>query len=270
MAEIKRTAGFALAALAVALTFLGIVLAATDSNPSGIAKDSLALGGNPPRSASLLMTVSTGQSYTVTATISMNFNTARAQALVSFPLLFSQTSVELRLIGDHVYAEAADISSGKWLEITAHPPAFFGFGLALELTQPGQDLKLVDGFQHKSVTTSGYSTIYNFSSNDVALSNVLASPKKTVLGSLNITVTTGASGEVTGATMTSRSRHDMSKITVQVLSYNKTTKVSAPLASDVSAQKVSSVQQLFSSTSIVSLLLPDNFATLGQGTSTLS
>ena len=113
MAAFKKSSGIALAALATSLTIIGVVLAATDPNPSGIPKDPLVLNGNPPRSASLLLTVANGQSYTVSATINANFRDSRAEAIVEFPLLFSQTSVEFRLVGDHVYAEAADISSGK-------------------------------------------------------------------------------------------------------------------------------------------------------------
>jgi len=268
MAAFKKSYAVALAALALALTFMGIVLAATDPNPSEIPKDALVLDGIPPRSASLLVTVSNGQSYTVSATINANFDTSRAEAIVSFPLLFSQTSVELRLIGNHVFAEAADISSGKWLEIDAQPPSFFG--IALELTQPASDLRMIKGFHHHSITQSGYATTYDFSSNDVALTNVLATPKKTVLGSLDITVTTGASGEVTGATMIARSRHDMSKVTVQVLAYNKRTDVAAPAPSDINSLPVASFRQLFATTSIATLLLPSNLTSLIEGNSQIS
>ena len=259
MAAFKKSSGIALAVLASALTFMGVVLAATDSNPSGISKDPLVLNGVPPRSTSLLMTISNGQSYNVSATINVNFATSRVDAIVQFPLLFSQTSVDLRLVGDHVYAEAADISSGKWLEIGAHPPSFFGF--ALEMTQPAPDLNLIKSFQHETVAHDGYFTTYDFSSNEVALTNVLGTPKMTVLGSLDITITTGSGGEITGATMTSRSRHDMSKITVQVLSYNKPARIEAPSTSDVNPLKVSSLRQLFSTTSIATLLLPCDVTT---------
>ncbi len=267
MAEFKKSYGIALALVAFALTITGVVLAATDSNPSGIAKDSLALHGVPPSSASLLVTVTNGQSYDVSATMNVNFDTSRAEAIVQFPLLFSQTSVDLRLVGDHLYAEAADISSGKWLEIDENPPPFFG--IALELTQPGPDLRLINGFQHENTTRNGYSTTFDFSSHNVAVTNVLHSPRKTVLGSLDITVTTGASGEVTGATMTTRSRHDMSAITVQVLSYNQRTVITAPSPGDISAHKVSSLSQLFS-TSLATLLLPANFSALLSGTAQVS
>jgi hypothetical protein len=268
MATFKKSYAVLLGVLALSLTFMGIVLAATDPNPSGIAKDALVLGGVPPRSASLLVNVSNGQSYTVSATINVNFDTSRAEAIVQFPLLFSQTSVELRLIGDHVYAEAADISSGKWLEIDENPPSFFG--IALELTQPASDLRQIKGFRHDSVTESGYATTYDFSSDDVALTNVLATPKKTVLGSLDITVTTGASGEVTGATMIARSKHDMSKVTVQVLAYNKRTVVAAPAPSEINSLPIASFGQLFATTSIATLLLPSNFTSLIEGNSQIS
>jgi hypothetical protein len=268
MAEFKKSYGIVLALLAFALTFMGVVLAATDQNPSGIPRDSLTLNGDPPHSASVLVTISNGQSYDVSATINVNFDTSRAEALMQFPLLFTQTSVEFRLVGDHVYAEAADISSGKWLEIDEHPPSFFG--IALELTQPGPDLNLIKGFDHETSTKSGYATTWDFSSDEVALTNVLSAPRKTVLGSLDVTVTTGASGEVTGATMTSRTKHDMSKITVQVLSYNQRTTIVAPASNDVSSLKVGSLRQLFSSASIATLLLPENLSSLGQGTSQVS
>jgi hypothetical protein len=268
MAAFKKSYALSLAALALSLTFMGIAFAVTDPNPSGIPKDALVLHGIPPRSASLLVTVSNGQSYSVSATINANFDTARAQAIVQFPLLFSQTSVELRLVGDHLYAEAADVSSGKWLEIDEHPPSFFG--VSLELTQPAPDLQLIKGFHHESTTQNGYATTYDFSSGEVALTNVLASPRTTVLGSLDITVTTGSSGEVTGATMTSRSRHDMSKIVVQVLSYNKRAVITAPASSDINSLKISSLGQLFSGTSIATLLLPENLSSLLQGTSQVS
>ncbi|MGD0853287.1 MAG: hypothetical protein ABSA07_08015 [Acidimicrobiales bacterium] len=268
MAAFKKSSGIALAALATSLTIIGVVLAATDPNPSGIPKDPLVLNGNPPRSASLLLTVANGQSYTVSATINANFRDSRAEAIVEFPLLFSQTSVEFRLVGDHVYAEAADISSGKWLEFNENPPSFFG--IALELTQPGPDLALIKSFHHETVTKSGYSKTYDFSNNEVPLTNVLGSPRKTVLGSLDITVTTGSGGEVTGATMTSRTRHDMSKFTVQVLSYNRRTTIAAPPPGDVNPLKVSSLRQLFSSTTLATLLLPENFSSLAQGSAQVS
>ena len=110
---------------------------------------------------------------------------------MQFPLLFTQTSVEFRLVGDHVYAEAADISSGKWLEINEHPPSFFG--IALELTQPGPDLQLIKGFRSRDDRRRAATPPRaNFSSNEVAADQrTQLTASKTVLGSLDVTVTTG-------------------------------------------------------------------------------
>jgi len=61
----------------------------------------------------------------------------------------------------------------------------------------------------------------------------------------------------------------MSKINVQVLSYNKRTEISAPSPREVNPLKVTSLRQLFS-TSIATLLLPENLASLVEGTSQVS
>jgi hypothetical protein len=50
----------------------------------------------------LLVTVSTGQSYTLSANVNVNFAKSSVDAVVHFPLVFSVTSVDLRLVGKHV------------------------------------------------------------------------------------------------------------------------------------------------------------------------
>src|SRR5665213_2490710 len=102
MAAFKKSYGIALALVAFSLTFMGIVFAATDSNPSGIPKDGLVLNGIPPRSASLLVTGKSGQYDPGSATINVNFDSSRAADIVQFPLFFSQTAVDRRRVGDHV------------------------------------------------------------------------------------------------------------------------------------------------------------------------
>lgn len=266
MADFKRSAGIALAVLATALTVFGVVFAATDANPKGVTKDPLVLNGYPPKSADLLVTVSTGQSYTVSANVNVNFHASTVEAIVRFPFVFSVTSVDLRLVGSHVYARAADISSGSWLTFAVHPPAFFG--LSLEMTRP--DISFIDGFTHKSVTKSGYATTYNFSRNDVALRNVLGPAKNSVvLGSLHLSITVGSQDEVSGATMTMKSRQASTKIVVQVLSYNQPAVIDAPPATDVKTVVGSTLPQLFASTSITSLLFPDNLTSLLLGSQQL-
>ncbi len=265
--QFKRSAGIALAAFATALTVFGVIYAATDSNTSGVAKDPFALHGYPPKTADLLVTVSTGQSYTLSANVDVNFNASTVDAIVHFPLVFSVTSVDLRLVGTHVYAQAADISSGTWLSFPVRPPGFFG--LALEMTKP--DIAFIKGLKETSVTKSGYQTTYNYRRNDVALRNVLGAAKNAVvLGSLKLSVTEGGAQEFTGGVMTMKSAHAMTRVTVQVLSYNQPVDVAAPSPSDVKPVVGSTLPSLFASSSITSILIPENFSSLILGSQQVS
>jgi hypothetical protein len=265
--QFKRPAALALAALATALTIFGVVYAATDSNVAGVAKDPFALHGSPPKTADLLVTVSTGQSYTLSANVNVNFAKSSVDAVVHFPLVFSVTSVDLRLVGKHVYAEATDISSGTWLAFTVHPPAFFG--LSLEVTKP--DISFIKGLKETSVTKNGYQTTHSYSRNNVAMRNILGSAKNdVVLGSLKLSVTEGSSQEFTGGMMIMKSAHAMTKVTVQVLSYNQPAVITAPSAKDVKTIVGSTLPQLFASSSITSILIPENFASLILGSQQVS
>jgi hypothetical protein len=265
--QFKRPAGIALAVLATALTIFGVVYAATDSNSSGVAKDPFALHGYPPKSVDLLVTVSTGQSYTLSANVNVNFTTSSADAVVHFPLVFSVTSVDLRLVGKHIYAEAADISSGSWLAFPVKPPGFFG--LSLEVTKP--DIAFIKGMKQTSITKNGYQTTHNYSRKDVALRNILGSAKNAVvLGSLKLSISEGSNQEFTGGVMTMQSAHAMTKIIVQVLSYNQPAKIDAPSAKDVKTIVGSTLPQLFSTSSITSILIPENFTSLILGSQQLS
>jgi hypothetical protein len=265
--QFKRSAGIALALFASALTVFGVVYAATDSNSTGVAKDPFVLHGYPPKSADLLVTVSTGQSYTLSANVNVNFSTSSAEALVHFPLVFSVTSVDLRLVGQRVYAQAADISSGTWLAFPVTPPGFFG--LSLEMTKP--DISFIKGLKETAVTKSGYETTYNYGRDNVALRNLVGAAKNAVvLGSLKLSVTEGASQEFTGGEMIMKSAHAMTKVTVQVLSYNQPVTIAAPPSKDVKTIVGSTLPQLFKSSSITSILIPENFTSLLLGSQEVS
>jgi hypothetical protein len=170
-------------------------------------------------------------------------------------------------VGKHVYAEAADISSGTWLSFPVSPPAFFG--LSLEVTKP--DIAFIKGLKETSVTRDGFQTTHNYSRNDVALRNILGSSSKAVvLGSLKLSVSQGSFQEFTGATLTMKSAHAMTKVTVQVLSYNRPAVIEAPSSKDVKTVVGSTLPQIFASSSITSILIPENFTSLILGSQQLS
>jgi hypothetical protein len=261
MAVSKRTGATLLAVVALGLSVTGVVLAATDSNPGGSSKDPLVLNGYPPRSANILLTVSTGQPYKLSANVNMDFTTNRVDATVQFPLVFTMASVDLRLVDKHLYVGSAAASSGSWFSLPMKQPALFG--LALEMTKP--DIALISGFSHETKTKSGYITTYDFTRDNVAVSNPLGTTTASIaVGSLDWSISTGSQGEVTQSTITVRSGHRTTTISAVVLSYNHSGHISAPPADKVHPFDKSLIKKLLGSASISSILLPQNLSSLGQ------
>src|SRR5579863_6093442 len=109
----RKVAAAGLAVAALALTVTGVVLAATDPNAGGNQKDPLALNGYPPRTAQLRVVVSTGQAYTVSADLQI-------------PLLFSATTVDLRLVAGHLFASSPNLGAivgSQWVSTRVHIPS---------------------------------------------------------------------------------------------------------------------------------------------------
>jgi len=250
-----------LAVVALALTVTGVVIAATDSNPSSLAKDPLLLHGYPPKTANLLVTLSTGASFGLSANVAVNFDASTVDATVQFPLVVTTAAVELRLLNKHLYARSADVSSGPWLSLAYKTPALFG--VALEMTKP--DIKLITGFTTESITKSGYSTTYTFYRDHVALQSLLGSSKSTsTLGSIRWSITVGGGGEVTQSTIRTTSKKSSTTLSVTVLSYNKPVKVVAPSGKNVTPISSAALGHLLNAEKFTSFLIPKNLMTLSQ------
>jgi hypothetical protein len=263
MAVSTRTGAFALGILALALTVTGVALAATDSNPSGVAKDPLVLNGYPPKSADILVNISTGQSYSVQANVTFNFVSNRVEATVQVPLVFSGVNADVRMVNNHLYASSANLTSvigANWLSTKLSLPALYGY--SLELVKP--DIALIAGFGHESITKSGYSTTFVFSRDNVAVSALGAKGKLPSVGSIVWSITTGRQGEVSASTITISNKSSMTKISATVLSYNKPAHIDAPPASDVKPVSSSFLTKLLGSTPITQLLMPQNLTSLGS------
>ena len=249
----------ALAAVALALSATGVVLAATDSNPGGLAKDPLVLNGYPPSSAQLVVHVTTGANFDLSANIAVNFTANKVDAIVSIPTVVSAAAIELRLIANHLYARSAAQSSGPWQDAKVKTPSLFG--VALEFTKP--DIKLITGFQ-ETVTKSGYSTTYVLYRNHVALTNLFGSSSTSVLGSVRWTITVGSQGEVAMSSVTVKSKNTTTTLSVTVSSYNQPANVVTP--TDVKAIPLAQIDKLLTSKSFPTLLIPRNLTSLSQAT----
>ncbi|MHB8378689.1 MAG: hypothetical protein ACYDB2_02075 [Acidimicrobiales bacterium] len=259
MAAKQRFMALALAAVALALSVTGVVLAATDSNPGELAKDPLVLNGYPPSTAKLSVQLSVGSAFDLSANVAVNFTANKVDAVVSIPSVLSGTAIEVRLTANQLYARSAAQSSGPWMEATLKMPSLFG--VALELTKP--DIKLLTGFR-ETATKSGYSTTYVLYRDHVALTNLLSLSSTSVLGSIRWTITVGSQGEVAASSITEKSGHTSTTLSVTVQSYNQAVRVTTP--SDVKAIPLSSIEKLLTSKNIPALLVPRNLTSLSQTT----
>ncbi|HVA70204.1 MAG TPA: hypothetical protein VNF08_02635 [Acidimicrobiales bacterium] len=261
MAVKTRFMALALVVVALALTVTGVVIAATDSNPGTSIKDPLALNGYPPSSADLLVTLSTGAPFGLSANVDVNFKSNRVDAVVRFPLVVATAAIEVRLIHDHLYARSADASSGPWLAAALKTPSLFG--VALEMTKP--DIGLITGFDHKTVSKSGYSTTYNFYRDRLAVSSLLGSAtSSSVIGSVRWIITVGNQGEVSQSMLTVKTKKSEMTLSVTVLSYNQSARIATPAPSSVKSVSNSVLKQLLKSQGVKFIMVPRGFTSLAQ------
>lgn len=264
MAVSRKFAATGLAVVALGLTAMGIVLAATDPNPGGTARDPLALNGYPPRSAQLHVVISTGQAYDVTADVNVNFVTNAVAADVAIPMFFSATHVDLLLVGSHFYATSPNLDAiigSKWLGAATSQPSLYG--LSLEMTKP--DVSLITGFTRETVTHHGYLTTYLYHRANVAITAPSGLPITVpTRATIDFSITLGRQRELTATSFRVTSAHSTASISVTVRSYNAPARIVAPPASDVTRIDTARIARLFGSSSLGNLFNPKAITSLGQ------
>ena len=259
----KKTWFALLGVVATFLTILGVVLAATDPNPSGFAKDPLALNGYPPKTAQLSLTVTTEGGIAIHANVEVNFNTNKIEATFVVPLVLSGLPVDVRLVGNEIYVTTPNFPAviGKqWLALKENAPSLFNY--SLELVKP--DIDLINGFPTEVVTKNGYYVTHDFRRDNVAVRRLGASPATLPqVGSLNWSITTGKQDEVTASTLTVATRHSFTKVSATVLSYNQPTHIVAPPSARVKVGNSNYLKGLLD-TGMFSVLIPANLSNLGS------
>jgi hypothetical protein len=260
----KRAAPFALAALALALTLGGVIYAATDANPAGSAKDPLVLNGYPPKTAVLAIKISTGEPYSVDATVDVNFAKNSLQAQLIVPVAISAASFNLRFVGGQLYIGSSNLSAifgEPWLATSIKLPSLFG--LSLEMTKP--DISLISGFNNETVTKNGYLTTYSYQRDNVILGTTSSSPiKMPAKTDLAVSITVGSQGELTAASASVRSKTSDVTISLNVLSYNAPEPIAAPPASQVKQESLKLLTKLVGETPLKGLLGELNLSNLGK------
>ena len=233
----SRAGALGLAVVALALTVTGVVVAATDSNPSGTPKDALALNGYPPKSAQLHVVISTGQRYNVTADVNVNFVTNAVEAQVQVPLFFSATNIDLRLLGNHLYAGTGNLSS------------IIGKSWVASITVTGDRQSKTYHYHRDNVTITAPSGL------------PLTLPTH---AAIDFSITLGAQGELTATSFVVTSKTSTASISATVVSYNQPAHIVPPSAKDVQPVNQTILRQLFGSSSVTKLLSPQNVSSLGQ------
>ena len=259
MAAKQRVSALVLAAVALALTVTGVVLAATDANPGGLAKDTLRLNGYPPKTADLAVTLTSGSTPGLSANVSANFTTNRVEGIVRFPLVITIEALDVRLAAGHLFARPAIDASGPWFTTSLKTPSLFG--VALEMTKP--DVNLISGFT-KTVAKSGYLTTYTYDRDHVALSSLFGAKTTSTLGSIHWTITVGSQGELTQSAITVRTKRQDMTLTVKVLSYNQPVTIAVPATSERKPLSGSFIEKLLKAENVATILVPKSL--LGSAT----
>jgi hypothetical protein len=202
----RRFILIASAVCALVLTVWGLDIAATDANyPT---TDSLRLGATPPTSVAMSLHVSGLFSVPINANVSVNFDSNQLSGAVQADEPFATIGAHVLYDGAHPGQLAVSTNGVVWSEIGA--PNANLFGLALELTRP--DLDLIGGFDSQAIVHRGVLTDHVFS----RASGVTPLGGN---GPLTLTITTGASGEVTGAALVFGGAHPVD-VTLTVDAYN--------------------------------------------------
>jgi hypothetical protein len=264
MAVNKRVMAITIGIVAVLLTVVGVVVAATNSNSASGGKDPLRLNGYPPKTADLYVTLSTGSNVKLNADVDVNFATGRVSAVVHFPLVITTASVDAIAADHHLYVRSADVSSGPWLSTHLSLPDLFG--VSLELTKP--DIDLITGFK-ETESKSGYSTTDEFSRDDVAFTHLFdKSDATSTLGSLQWSITVGSQGELTQSTVVERTKHATVKLSVTVLSYNQPVRVVVPSNENLEPLSGAGFGKLLNGVNFSSLLIPSGLSSFSQSSLT--
>jgi hypothetical protein len=259
----QRLQAFVVGVVALALTLTGLSLAATDPNPAGHpARDPLVLNGYPPTSVGLAFHVATDATFNLSGTVQINFRTNAAAAQLQIPLVLSSAYVTARAINGRVFANNVNLNAAHhptWFTEVLHWPSLFG--ASLEMVKP--DLSLITGFPVMSVHRSGYTTIYSYARQGVAIRPLSGRRGQSSVGSELWTIATGAQGEVTGTTLTLRTAHALTRISVQVLWYNHRVVVTPPPRADWSRPPSSLIADVKGTQLLHDFVIPTDLLRLG-------
>ncbi len=258
----RRLAATAVAVVALALTVLGVVLAATDPNPGGVTRDPLALHGFPPKTAHLVISAASS-TLQASVNLTVDFRNADATGVATVGLSAAGEAFNVVLTGRHLYLRSAAESTGPWYQVST--PTLPFFGLSLELTKP--DLALISGYHSRTVSHDGYLTTYTYDFAHAALTPLFAGRSTTArLGTVDWSITVGSEGELTATALTVSAGGQTSTLSASVQAYNAPAVVSIPSVGPIARVAPREVARLLHSAGLGSILLPRGLLAGGAAT----
>lgn len=260
MALSQRLGGFLVGGVALALTITGVILAATDPNPSGVSVDHLALNGFPPSSVQMKLTISSSQGFGLAGDVNIDFN----KNVVAGDLSLGQSALavgNLHLLWkNNLLALGSNISTpATWLTSPLAQASLYGY--SLELTKP--DIALISGFSNESVTTANNQTTYTYSRDHAPLTNPFA-VGKTTTGQLTWVIVTGSQGEVVSSSLNITTAHSTTNVNLAVQSYNQPFNESIPKDAVLTPLAPAALRSLLKPLASATLFLPSMVNQLAQ------
>ncbi len=258
MASSQRVGAVAIAIISLALTVLGVVLGATDSNPAGVTSSDVALNGYPPKTVEMQLTFSSKGSSSVNANVMIDFQKQLMELSMDIPSAFSSTPVKVIVTNSTLFVGAqalAGLAGKPWISevLTTQPPFF---GLSLEMTKP--DIALISSYRQLLTQFDGDFTTYNFG-RSMTLRPLSTGPiKKPLSGSMNFSITTGKEGQVTGANVTFSSTAETISVTSKVLSYNHPVNITVPPITEVAPYQQALITNLWNTLPFAQVISPTN------------
>jgi hypothetical protein len=256
VASKPKILGSLLAVVALALTGIGVAIAASDSNPGASSDSALALHGQNPKTATVALTISTGQQYNVTGTMDFNFQQDAARVTLSVPTVFSTTTVQAILKNHVLYFGSTalnSVSKKSWISSPVGSIVDL-FPVEAEMAKAKVDVNYYKQFLGlagigKLVTThNGPFTTYSVNSRHFPIPPQMGTPIKfPKYVTLSAAVTVAGAGQLSDLTVSLHSSSINFSIDLKVLSYNAPVQISAPPANETQKLSPAMSHQLFGS-----------------------
>jgi hypothetical protein len=236
--------------VALALTTIGLYLAATDSNATTPAADPLNLHGKPPTSASIAYTLSSGGANEITGTATLDFRHDAYDVTATIPTGFTAARVEIRGLSDHLYIAIPSMASllgAEWHSVALEHSRSLRRRSHHGRTGTGARGRCYSPGMHVSISGSHHNghrqVVVRIPSIDLRRVNSHLAIK----AAARIILDLGDQGQLIGLSATLTTATSTWTFEATVTAYNARVSIPVPPASDTKALTKDVIKQLFGS-----------------------